>query len=50
MQGYNKAYKEVSDHMLKNVPGVLAFFQSEDVNNKRWESELLILIKSYVWI
>ena len=38
MQGYNKAYKEVSDHMLKNVPGVLAFFQSTDVNDQRWKS------------
>ena len=34
MEAYNEAYTEVSDHMLKNVPGVVAFFQSNDVHDK----------------
>ena len=47
MQAYNDAYKEVSDHMLKNVPGVLAFFQSNDVNNKRWDGGPNCWLKLY---
>lgn len=34
LQAYNEAYTEVSEHMLKNVPGVVAFFQSNDVHDK----------------
>ena len=31
---YNDAHMEASEYMMKHVPGVLAFFQSNDINNR----------------
>ena len=39
---YNDANMEVSEHMIKKVPGVLAFFQSNDVNDRSMAHDVQI--------
>ena len=36
--------------MLKNVPGVLAFFQSNDVNDKRWKEVLIKILQCNLFV
>ena len=39
---YNDANMEISEHMIKKVPGVLAFFQSNNVENRSMVHDIQI--------